>query len=189
MHFGIDYGSKLAGTTAICYQKDQSLFIEQSKKKEDSDQFLQEHIQKLKPDKIFIDAPLSLPKAYFGEGGSFHFRVCDKETKAMSPMFLGGLTARAIALKNLNGKIDFYEVYPAYFVRTLMSADPNYKKKEKEVNTKITKSIQKLTDYKLPKIIDNYHALDAVLCWISGQRYAQNIHLSIGDKKEGQIIV
>lgn len=90
MHLGIDYGSKLAGTTAICYQEGDALTIIQSEKKQDADRFINDTVESLKPEQIFIDAPLSLPAAYFGNGDDYFYRDCDRQLKAMSPMFLGG---------------------------------------------------------------------------------------------------
>ena len=98
MHIGIDYGAKLAGTTAICFEQSGQLKIWQSEKKKDADKFVQESIKQLQPTTVFIDAPLSLPLAYFGEGENYFYRECDKILKGMSPMFLGGLTARAMRL-------------------------------------------------------------------------------------------
>ena len=67
----------------------------------DADAFIHSEAIHLKPRMIFIDAPLSLPGIYWlGNGFRDHFfRQCDKEMNAMSPMFLGGLTARAMRLK------------------------------------------------------------------------------------------
>ena len=38
MHFGIDYGSKLAGTTVICFAHNKHLEFIQSEKKQDADE-------------------------------------------------------------------------------------------------------------------------------------------------------
>ena len=101
MHFGIDYGSKLAGTTVITYDIDRVLYQLQSDKKSDADKFVLNHVTDLKPDAIYLDAPLSLPKAYFGEGDDFFYRKGDKELRAMSPMFLGGLCRKKIPWQDL----------------------------------------------------------------------------------------
>ena len=37
IHLGIDYGSKLAGTTVICFEKNKQLHFLQSEKKKDAD--------------------------------------------------------------------------------------------------------------------------------------------------------
>ena len=41
---GIDYGSKLAGTTVICYKKEGRLQLLQSEKKSDADAFVSQFI-------------------------------------------------------------------------------------------------------------------------------------------------
>lgn len=188
IHFGIDYGSKLAGTTAICFNKDEELVILNSKKKKDSDQFIADAIEELGPTKIYLDAPLSLPAAFFGKGANFHFRTCDVLTSAMSPMFLGGLTARAMKLKHAHSTVDFYECYPGYYIRKVLEASEHYNKKEKIPNTQILSLIQKQMSHKLP-IIESYHQLDAIICWLSGLRHIKNQHLVLGDENEGVIIV
>jgi len=189
MHFGIDYGSKLAGTTVICCNQDDKLYLYSSKKKEDSDAFISQKIQELNPSAVYLDAPLSIPAAYFGKGDNFHYRKCDVECKAMSPMFLGGLTARAMKLSNNHPRLKFHETYPGYFIREVIEAKEIYKKKEKEVNQEIIDLI--LSKVELPFIdsIDNYHQLDAVICWLSGRRHVEKKHIVLGDDGEGVIVV
>jgi len=60
LHLGIDYGSKLAGTTAICVKIEGHLDLFQSGKKQDADLFISKIIHQYQPEKVFIDAPLSL---------------------------------------------------------------------------------------------------------------------------------
>ncbi len=101
MHWvGIDYGAKLAGTTAISFVENNQIKTVQSVRKQNADTFCLDWISRLKPDFIMIDAPLSLPLAYFGKGDDYFYRQADRELKAMSPLFLGGLTARAMRLAN-----------------------------------------------------------------------------------------
>lgn len=189
MHLGIDYGSKLAGTTAICYQKDERLIVIQSEKKQDADLFIKEAVNSLQPKQIFIDAPLSLPGAYFGKGEDYFYRACDRELRAMSPMFLGGLTARAMKLtRSLSDKnIDCYESYPAAFVRENDALITNYNKKSM-VSSTLLKALAELVGLEIDSI-DSYHQIDAVLCWLIGRRYFAGEAKIIGDKEEGQIIV
>ena len=189
MHFGIDYGSKLAGTTVICYNQDGKLRLLSSMKKEDSDEFIFQTIQELNPSAIYIDAPLSLPAAYYGKGDNFHFRKCDSECKAMSPMFLGGLTARAMKLSSHHPSLQFHETYPGYFIREVLEAKEIYKKKEKEVNQEIIDLIQSKVELPIADTVENYHQLDAVICWLSGRRHVDNNHIALGDEGEGVIVV
>ena len=111
-HLGIDYGSKLAGTTSICWLEQDKLSIKQSSKKENADEMIEDILNHLKPEFVFIDCPLTLPSAYHGEGDDFFYRHCDKELRAMSPMFLGGLTARGMRLKHNSKSSHWHEVYP-----------------------------------------------------------------------------
>lgn len=60
-------------------------------------------IEKYSINLVCIDAPLSLPGVYFDKN-KFHdylYRKCDNACKAMSPMFVGAFTARAIQLQKL----------------------------------------------------------------------------------------
>lgn len=61
---GIDYGSKYAGTTVMCYNSAHKVRFIESHKNTDADSFLQTELAFLKPDLIMIDAPLSLPGVY-----------------------------------------------------------------------------------------------------------------------------
>lgn len=185
---GIDYGSKLAGTTAVCYDKGDGLVFVQSAKKQDADAFLAQLFSELRPQKIFFDAPLSLPAAYFGKGEDFFYRQCDKETKAMSPMFLGGLTARAMKLAAQFPQITFRESYPGYLIRTVWSYKELYLKKEAYDN-RLADQIIKDYNLKIKEPPTNWHQLDALVCWISGLRDQKGDVLKLGDKEEGLIYV
>jgi len=185
---GVDYGSKVAGTTAIYYLKNDHLNCIQSEKKKDADQMLLEFIVKNKVENIFIDAPLSLPGAFTGKSEEYFYRKCDKETKAMSPMFLGGLTARAIKLKDSLPHVKFYETYPAYLIKKILQWEEDYMKKEK-LNSKIIKRFESIMPYKLKHKPENWHQLDALACWYSGYRYFNGDAVEIGDILEGVIVV
>ena len=189
MHLGIDYGSKLAGTTAICYQEGKQLIIKKSEKKKDADQFILDMVKELLPSQIFIDAPLSLPAAYFGIGEDYFYRSCDRALKAMSPMFLGGLTARAMSLqrKLLSQGVDCHEVYPAALVRELGTLKQDYTKKSM-VNAAFKEALSKLIGMKIDGV-GSWHQIDAALCWFSGKRYATGVSKSFGDEDEGLIII
>ena len=187
---GIDYGSKLAGTTVICHKnKDQVCFI-QSEKRKNSDKLIIENCVSLKPDYIFIDAPLSLPASYCNNNErspDFFFRDCDRHLNAMSPMFLGGLTARAIQLKyHLNQQnIEVFETYPARQAEELHVK--NYKKEPLTtlvtvINNRYNLSIR-TADLK------NIHYLDALLAYIGGIRFVGHSSLVFGNEQEGLIYV
>lgn len=191
MHLGIDYGAKLAGTTAICFEKKGKLKVVQSEKKKDADKFIRQQINDLQPNAIFIDAPLSLPLAYFDEAGeSYFYRVCDKVLQGMSPMFLGGLTARAIQLSKTaeNQSINFYETYPAQIVKHYLTETENYKK-QKEYLFPFCEILTTKLPFPLVEIPSNWHQVDSILAWWAGWRFKNGVIKIYGDKKEGLIYV
>ncbi|MCW8893152.1 MAG: hypothetical protein OQL18_07525, partial [Deltaproteobacteria bacterium] len=116
---GIDFGARKAGTTAVCFLASERLLVVEATKGANADLFLQPQLENIKPQKVFIDAPLSLSGGYFAFGGDYMFRSCDRELGAMSPMFLGGLTARAIKLKSEFCRIEFIETCPRALARVL----------------------------------------------------------------------
>ena len=98
---GIDYGSKTSGFTAAAgYSSKGVVQVHQSTKGKDADAWLLDLIKNLKPKYIAIDAPLSIPGVFIDPASfnNYHYRECDRLAGAMSPMFLGGLTARAMQL-------------------------------------------------------------------------------------------
>ncbi|MDX1684442.1 MAG: hypothetical protein R3275_04350 [Saprospiraceae bacterium] len=187
-HFGVDFGSKLAGTTSICIQeKDGSLLFSTSIKNENADLWLEKQIIEFQPSAIFIDAPLSLPGAYFHKNADYFYRLADRQLKAMSPMFLGGLTARAIKLKS-EVSVPMYETYPAGLVRELHLSSI-YSKKDKSPAEFLNELQLRMA---LPAIRTepiSWHEMDALLAWISGQRYAEGKSLQYGTPEEGLIFI
>lgn len=119
---GIDYGAKLAGTTSMAvWHADDGIRICHSMKKQDADQMIDYLCRDMGQAFIGIDAPLSLPGLYKGlpECRDYFFRQCDIQLSAMSPMFMGGLSARAIQLTDKlkeNGH-KVIEVYPSALKR------------------------------------------------------------------------
>jgi uncharacterized protein len=187
---GIDFGSRLAGTTAICYLEKKGLSIIQSKKRQDADLFIIDFIDRYKPGKIFIDAPLSLPSRYRGEGTNYFYRAADREVRAMSPMFIGGLTARAIKLKDTltDLGIEVFEVYPSHLVKTIFTDNTSIYKKKNTLNDFLKEIINEVP-YKLKEIPVNWHQLDSLLAWMSGYRFFHNEHIEFGNPSEGLILV
>jgi predicted nuclease with RNAse H fold len=188
MFLGIDYGAKMAGTTSICYLENEVLHISQSKKNQDADTFLDTLLQELNPTDIFIDAPLSLPSVYFGKGNDYFFRECDKEVKAMSPMFLGGLTARAIKLKDTHPNIHFFEAYPGLNAKLNYSEINVYYKSKNNLHQFLLIFLETIP-YPLENSPENWHQVDSVLAWLTGYRYLNNQAFSYGNKDEGIIWV
>jgi len=185
---GIDYGSKLAGTTVICFLKNNKIHFLQSEKKKDADAFIKQFLSDNDYTQVFLDAPLSLPGAYFGKGEDYFYRQCDKETNAMSPMFLGGLTARAMRLEAEVPQCNFHESYPGYLIRKELDYAELYDKKS-TYNSRLHNQLKK--DYKIAfnRLPQNWHQLDALCCWLSGLRNRNMKSIAIGNKVEGQIII
>lgn len=185
---GIDFGAKLSGKTAICYERDGFLRMMLSEKGEDADIFCSQTIELMKPDIIYLDAPLSLPEAYYGKGNDFFYRQCDRELKAMSPMFLGGLTARAIRLANLwrSQNIQVFETYPKMVWEELSTTVSRV-----DLQQLIDIVTSYLDDYQLPMLQiqpKNYHEADSLLAWIGSFRHQTNRATIAGKADEGQII-
>ena len=187
---GIDYGAKLAGTTVIAYFDglDPEIKLFQSPKKACADTFVIQTLSELTTTTIGLDAPLSLPGVYVGKDGfnDYHYRKCDLQAKAMSPMFLGGLTARAMKLKS---QIDceIIEVYPKQVALHHGLIDAGYKSTVQSISNCIDTLFNNYTfPFHRPKC-ENWHQFDAVLAMIATYRYRNNAADSFGDENEGMI--
>lgn len=193
-HMGVDYGAKQAGTTAAAMLVDGHLQVWQSAKGQDADKWLIDLIQKLQPNVLYVDAPLTLPMVYSQATPSltsdYFYRQADRELQAMSPMFIGGLTARAIKLRvQLAEKgVAVLETYPSALVRQLIPQLSNYKKGLAAL-PEFAEALQGLLQYKLIEIPLNWHQLDAVLAWLSGYRHQVGLSVLYGDAHEGRVIV
>ncbi len=185
---GIDFGARTAGTTVICHRERGLFHFQRCAKGEDSDTWLDECVMGMSPQAVYIDAPLSLPGAYFGKGDDHFFRRADRLAGGMSPMFLGGLTARAIRLTERwrARRIAVFEVYPAALIRL----EWDYLK---------IPSGRLIPPHKMrlmagmfalpPPAPKDRHEADAWLCWLSGYRHQSGKSKSIGDREEGVILV
>lgn len=185
---GIDFGAKNAGTTVICHRERGLFLFQRCTKGEDADAWLEARILAMAPQAVYIDAPLSLPGAYYGRGDDHFFRRADRLAGGMSPMFLGGLTARAIRLAQrwrAQG-MDVYEVYPAGLVRQ----EWDYLKipSGKTIPRHKLRLMAGLFTLPPPEPRDRHEA-DAWLCWLSGHRHRNGQALKLGDEQEGTIIV
>ncbi|QCK13580.1 hypothetical protein [Mangrovivirga cuniculi] len=183
---GVDYGSNLSGNTVMCLNENNNLSLYYSVKGRNTDVWLYDLINEKKPSVLGIDSPLSLPGVYTNnEFDDYFYRKCDRELQAMSPMFIGGLTARSIKLKTLLEKTvnGIYEVYPSGHLRNndIPVLKRNHTKEEfkdylQSLNVK-------------SHDIKSSHAFDAMIAWI----ITANIYLgnakAIGDIKEGLIYV
>lgn len=186
---GIDYGSRKAGTTACFWNSESTFHCEQSQKNKDADAFILAHVEKLKPNLVAIDAPLSLPGVYHLTKSKFHdyhYRESDRAIGAMSPMFLGGLTARAMSLAaEISSRgCEVIEVYPAGLVKHL-GIGKHYKKDKNAFIEHLSSTAG--IDVKIT--LHSWHQVDAMLAWSSGIRWTNNLHVSIGDPDEGVICI
>lgn len=191
---GIDYGSKLAGTTAAAFVSDGKLLVDQSLRGQNADEWLWQLVSTVHPKVVYLDAPLSLPKVYiqgvFTPGAEYFYRACDREVQAMSPMFIGGLTARAIQLtaKLSQAGIAVLETYPSQTAKILFHHLPEYKK-DLAALPNFTEALQGLLPFPLQSPPSNWHQFDSLLAWFSGYRHSQGQAILYGDATEGRIIV
>ncbi|WP_226390461.1 hypothetical protein [Penaeicola halotolerans] len=191
MIFGIDYGSKLAGTTVIAMgDHPERLRFFCSCKNADADTFIGQLIQELRPSLIGIDAPLSLPLVYQQpdlSGASFFYRQADKAINAMSPMFLGGLTARAMQLKASFSSVDWIEVYPGGLVK--IAQLEGYSKKDKSLIPAFIGMLKAKYGISVDQEVKTWHEVDAMLAWFASYRYLHGHAIAYGNPAEGLIFV
>lgn len=190
MILGIDYGSKLAGTTVVAFEQDGFVRFEASDKKQDADQMILDLAEDLSPKLVAIDAPLSLPGVYQGLPGAkdYFYRKADSELKAMSPMFLGGLTARAIKLKDHLEKkgVTVIEAYPVKTGSDLGLKDHGYRSKDVDFPVIIRKLTQ-ATSWQIREEGLTGHHIDAVLALYTAQRFREGLAKQAGIENEGLI--
>lgn len=185
---GIDYGSKLAGTTVLAMfdTGTKRILLEQTSKKQNADDFILTAIRNYPAAIVGIDAPLSIPGVYRGLElyTDFHYREADRQAKAMSPMFLGGLTARAMKLAS---RIDAttIEVYPKLGAERYQLHDLGYKG-DKEAIKHCLLALAQRTELPVQGLsIENWHQFDALLALEITWRYHNNLADHYGDAKEG----
>ena len=184
---GIDYGGRTKGTVALAWLKEDLICAYQCSIKEDADVYINQFIVDNKIKLVAIDAPLSLPIVYTNKklGNDYHYRKADRETKAMSPLFIGGFTANAMSFRAQNENIKFIETFPSHFLRIM-----EIKKPKGDYNATINLILKKLNyKFKLNNIVETPHQFDAICCLLSGIRYTEKIALCFGDELEGQIFI
>jgi len=191
--WGIDYGKKRSGNTVICVKKGSTIEFLKAEKDRDADRFILEQADRHSPKRIFIDAPLTLPGAYYNQQvyNDFFFRQCDQQLGAMSPMFLGGLTARAIRLKNIltSMNIELIETYPKALAGQLRLKQCGYRR-GKENMKRCCENIMESSNLSFdPSLVISWHHCDALLALVSALRYEQELAYTFGDAQEGQIYI
>jgi len=187
---GIDYGSKLAGTTvlAIFDESTKRTLLRQSSKKQDADAFVLSILREHPADIVGIDAPLSLPGIYKELEGNhdFHYRAADRQAKAMSPMFLGGLTARAMKLAS-EIQATTIEVYPKLSAERYQLQEQGYKGDTEAIAPCLMTLVER-TELPFDGLsIENWHQFDALLALDIAWRYHNNLADHYGDAKEGKL--
>jgi len=189
---GVDYGSKTSGFTCAAIMNGESISVYQAVKNKDADKWLKDLLEPMKPNVIGIDAPLSLPGALRGIKGSmnYHYRKADIEAKAMSPMFLGGLTARAIEISDWFKKAtesNVIEVYPKLIAQELQLDLKRYKK-DNTYLPQAKHTLESVSSWKLGAVeVENWHQYDALMALRTAQRYLNEKANILGDKAEGLI--
>lgn len=184
---GIDFGSKKSGFTAVALYKNGRVEMLQAAKNKDADDFLKGVVEANAPTVIGIDAPLSLPGALQGLDGfeNFHMRKADLDAGAMSPMFLGGLTARAMEFAHWCRRqgISVYETYPKLVAQQL-NLDMNRYKKDPGYMNEAEAAILKGKD---KKVASNWHQIDALLALEAALKIDEKCANSLGNELEGVI--
>lgn len=184
---GIDYGGKTTGNCAIAYIGGKGIHSFQIPKTQNPDVEIINFAKQKGIELVFIDAPLSLPMVYQNPqlGSNYHYRQADIETKAMSPMYLGGFTARAMELKNSLKPIEVQETYPKQFLKLF-----NLVYSEETAMKTLNKVIEyTATNIELRETIKSKHQFDAILSLFSALRFVNNCHTIYGNEKEGLIYI
>lgn len=189
---GIDFGARTAGTTVVSLVLAGKVQLFQCPKGSDADQFILTILDRGKPNQVYLDAPLSLPGVYQGLAGceDYFYRACDRELSAMSPMFLGGLTARAMQLRKKleDGGMKVFETYPAQLTRLLELDQTTYKDSIDGLPSLLYAVRPHLT-FTLESEPTNWHQFDALLATISGWRHKKGEARQYGHEGEGVILV
>ena len=106
----------------------------------------------------------------------------------MSPMFLGGLTARAMKLKASLPITEFRESYPSYFIKVIKEYGADYTKRGPYSNVICDKLIEEY-GIVLSDRPSNWHQLDGLACYVIGLRHERGEGQVIGQAGEGLIYV
>lgn len=193
--FGIDFGSKLTGNTVIAIFQNPRIIFMDVDKGVDADQFILNAADHFKPTHVFIDAPLSLPGVYKNIDGcsNYHFRHADLDLKAMSPMFLGGLAARAMQLKDqLEQKgASVFETYPRVLANRFDLASRGYKGSNQGLKCCRSEIAERFKgNIELTACdITTWHHLDALMALMSAMNFDQGCADTFGREDEGLIFI
>ncbi|MDQ7041492.1 MAG: DUF429 domain-containing protein [Rhodothermus sp.] len=190
---GLDFGARTAGTTVLAWNgRDGRLHLRACPRLTDADAWLAQLLLSQPPRLIAIDAPLSLPRAYCHpdseETPDFFFRTADRLAGAMSPLFLGGLTARAITLAHhlQHRGSTVLETYPRLVVQRRLpeNLQTRYRRDPPE---SFAHDLLPLLPHPCAEPPTSWHDVDALLAWWTAWRYTHHQAMSVGDPEEGLI--
>lgn len=188
---GIDFGSKLAGTTVLAYGHKGKISLQRSIKGKDADRMILDFAESHDLKMVGIDAPLSLPAVYSNQPDhkDYFYRQCDRELKAMSPMFLGGLTARAMRLKDTLNEMDIevFEVYPVQTARLFGLEAYGYRSKNANYVGMLSALESRGCVLNDGEQVNTNHDIDALLALDAVSRIIGGKAISIGEPSEGLI--
>ncbi len=174
----------MAGTTAMAVKTGSRIELLACPKGTDADQWIMDHFQSIQPTIIALDAPLSLPTGVLGKGDQFHMRLADQLCGAMSPMFLGGLTARAMSLRYHypDGQATWLETYPSWMAKCRFGCS----RKDHAPLLQGLKEIWSESHLPLPR---DQHQMDALLALLAAWQWTAHNSWLYGDPKEGVIVI
>ena len=194
--FGIHFGSKLAGNTVISLMKQNKIYFFDVDEDVDADVFIYNAAKHFNPDVIFINAPLSIPGAFKDVCGcqDYEYREADKKVKSISPMIIGGITARAMRLKDkleaeLSTKV--YETNSKAQANNYELLAKGYKNKSLNLVTCRNHISEQLNNRLMFRCQDikTWDHLDAMLSLVTAMRFISGQALPYGNTEEGLIYV
>ena len=189
---GIDYGSRSSGNTVMAWSLPGGhISFFRPQKGLDADVAIFRILTEMRPATVGIDAPLSLPGRYRDLPGcsDYFYRHCDRELKAMSPMFLGGLTARAMRLSDQMREIGIFplEAYPAQVADRLSLQVHGYRKAAGRI-PECAEIILRRMEFKIdPAELKTWHHVDALLALMAAIRAHEGLAVRYGLEVEGLI--
>ncbi len=190
MIFGIDYGSKLAGTTVIAMgDHPERLRFFCSCKNADADTFIGQLIQELRPSLIGIDAPLSLPLVYQQPDlseASFLQTGRQSDQCHVSNVFRG-TNCQSYAAQSIFSSVDWIEVYPGGLVK--IAQLEGYSKKDKSLIPAFIGMLKAKYGISVDQEVKTWHEVDAMLAWFASYRYLHGHAIAYGNPAEGLIFV
>lgn len=185
---GIDFGGKMSGTSVIAVPGQTTIRLFNCEKNEDADKFLLDMIQQKKISCVFLDAPLNLPCIYKGiqTREDYFFRESDQQLKSVSPMLMGGLTARAMKFSSILKKfgVDCYEVHPPAFISRMKLNEMGYKKETDQI-PEISEKISEIIGLPLMHELNTWNEVDALIALAIGILFKQDKAEFCGNPEEG----